>query len=145
MKITIMSFETSKAFLFTIMYMTNVYDNILALAQSGDKDQWAGYDKYQKTLDRYEDDPIIDKGSSTQWGDSAVHVRVPKDLRPILAEGVNQFRAFFENIERSEFMKRDEDIIERVETLQQERDNMIRELDLLLYHSSFPGDCNYLS
>ena len=49
-----------------------VYGNILALAQSGDEDQWAGYNKYQKTLDRFKDDPIIDKGSSAQWGDSAV-------------------------------------------------------------------------
>ena len=64
-----------------------VYGNILALAQSGDEDQWAGYNKYQKILDRFKDDPIIDKGSSAQWGDSAVHVRVPKELRPILAGG----------------------------------------------------------
>ena len=121
-----------------------VYDNILALAQSGDEDQWAGYNKYQKTLDRYKDDPIIDKGSSALWGDPAVHVRVPKELRPILAGGVNRFRSFFENIEKSELMNMGIDIAKKVETLQLTRVNLIRELDLLLYHSSFPGDCKYL-
>ena len=121
-----------------------VYGNILALAQSGDEDQWAGYNKYQKILDRFKDDPIIDKGSSAQWGDSAVHVRVPKELRPILAGGVNRFRSFFEDVEKSELMNMGNDITKKVETLQQKRDDLIRELDLLLYHSSFPGDCKYL-
>ena len=73
-----------------------------------------------------------------------MHVRVPKELSPILAEGVNRFRSFFENIEKSELMNMGIDIAKKVETLQLTRVNLIRELDLLLYHSSFPGDCKYL-
>ena len=121
-----------------------VYDNILALAQSGDQDQWAGYYEYQKTLDRFRHDPIIDKGGSALWGDPVVHVRVPKDLRTILAGGVNRFRSFFEDVEKSELMNMGNDITKKIETLQHKRDNLIMELDMLLYHSSFPGDCKYL-
>lgn len=96
--------------------------------------------KFKEKAKLREDDPI-----SICWVTGTTElIRVPKRDREILIGGISNFITFLENIDKSELFAKGKDMITRVNSLREERNAMIRELNGTLFYHSFPGDCKYL-
>ncbi|MGD0952972.1 MAG: hypothetical protein ABR985_11375 [Methanotrichaceae archaeon] len=94
--------------------------------------------------------PIIEKGDHVQWGRAAfkmqdtIYIRVPMKDRHLLEAGVKKFMVFFEDLCNSRFMTLSIKIEAKVESLKSEREKILKELERILYYTSFPGECQYL-
>jgi hypothetical protein len=117
-----------------------LYDVVLQV-ESGEE----GYDNHMRFLSWMENNaPIVEKGNYVLWGEVISYLRVPIKDRALLEAGVPKFLAFFKNIPDSEFMVMAENIIAKVDTLDNEREHILRELERAKLYASFPGECQYL-
>lgn len=88
--------------------------------------------------------PIVEKGDHILWGEVITYLRVPKKDRALLESGVSRFITFFEDIPVSVFPEMAREIKFKVDSLKQERDQILLELKRTLLYTNFPGECKYI-
>jgi 5'-methylthioadenosine/S-adenosylhomocysteine nucleosidase len=103
------------------------------------------YDIWRWIEDRVKSLPIVEKDNSVIWGkdEDMELIRVPKNDLNRLLEGKNGFIKFFSE-ETDEINILKNNIYEKVKSLKQEREYIIKELKLSLCCESYSGDCRYL-
>lgn len=68
----------------------------------------------------------------------------PKEICDKLDKAQITFLEFFFTIGDTEFMDLGKDIVEKVNLLNQKRNNIIKKLERIMFYPSFPGECEYL-
>jgi len=89
--------------------------------------------------------PLFEKGDSIIWGDlpGPQLLRIPRKDKDILVQGMDRALAFIDN-PPPEIKKGISEIADKLKLLDQEKENMLKELKSSLYCQCFSGDCRYL-
>jgi len=104
-----------------------------------------GYNNHLKFLSWLQcNAPIVEKDDQVLWGEVITYLRVPKRDRALLEAGVSRFVAFFEDIPVLEFPGKAKEIKTKVDSLKQERDQILLELKRVLLYTNYPGECKYM-
>jgi hypothetical protein len=104
-----------------------------------------GYDNHLRFLSWLQcNAPFVEKTDHILWGNVIPYLRVPKNDRTLLEAGVSRFIAFFEDIPILEFPEKAKEIKTKVDTLKQERDQILSELKRILFYTNYPGECKYM-
>lgn len=104
-----------------------------------------GYDNHHRFLSWLQcNAPIFEKDDHVLWGKEITYLKVPKKDRALLEAGVSRFMTFFEGIPVSKFPETAKEIKDNVDSLRQERDQILLELKRILFYANFPGECKYI-
>lgn len=87
---------------------------------------------------------IKENGNYIQWGVNRFSMNDFQKDQALLESCMKKFSFFLINIPTSKFMCMVEEIKTMVDKLKAQRENILKELEGAMYHSIFPGECQYL-
>jgi hypothetical protein len=105
------------------------------------------YDNHEMCVTQLQENTeLVDKNSAI-WRLKGVGemIRVPREEREKLEEGITSFMNLVDNIMITELIRTGKDIMRKVEELKKMKEGMIKDLKDLLQYYCFQGECNYLS